>query len=169
MKKITKILALAMFMFAGLTMFNSCNDDPCKDVTCLNGGACDNGSCNCATGYSGSDCSTIVRNALVGTVAVSSNSCTPAGTTWTSSITAGTAISDFTISDFGHFTCGSGAIVVSASITSATAFTIPSQTVCGTTYSGTGTISGTSATVSYSWSDPTQTPSSGTCTETWTL
>jgi hypothetical protein len=36
-------------------------DDPCENITCLNGGTCANGSCNCPTGYSGSDCSQQVK------------------------------------------------------------------------------------------------------------
>lgn len=31
--------------------------DPCKDVTCLNGGNCVDGTCVCAEGYSGVNCS----------------------------------------------------------------------------------------------------------------
>ncbi len=30
--------------------------DPCKNITCLNGGTCANGICNCPIGYTGSDC-----------------------------------------------------------------------------------------------------------------
>lgn len=32
-------------------------NDPCIDIVCLNGGFCANGLCNCAEGYTGSDCS----------------------------------------------------------------------------------------------------------------
>lgn len=37
----------------GLT---SCKKDPCKTTTCLNGGVCDNGQCDCPPGYSGAEC-----------------------------------------------------------------------------------------------------------------
>ncbi|CAG5087107.1 calcium-binding EGF-like domain-containing protein [Parvicella tangerina] len=30
--------------------------DPCDGISCLNGGYCANGTCNCPDGYSGSDC-----------------------------------------------------------------------------------------------------------------
>lgn len=36
----------------------SCKKDPCKDTVCLNGGACDDGTCICPTGYSGPQCQT---------------------------------------------------------------------------------------------------------------
>ena len=35
-------------------------NDPCAGVVCLNGGTCVNGSCNCLTGYTGSNCGTEV-------------------------------------------------------------------------------------------------------------
>lgn len=44
-------------------LFSNCSkdttlSDPCANVTCLNGGTCANGSCNCPTGFTGSDCGT---------------------------------------------------------------------------------------------------------------
>lgn len=42
-----------------MTVFNSCkkdDPDPCEGVTCLNGGTCVNGQCDCPEGYSGPDC-----------------------------------------------------------------------------------------------------------------
>jgi PKD repeat protein len=35
-------------------------EDPCANITCLNGGYCANGSCVCHNGYNGSDCSSQV-------------------------------------------------------------------------------------------------------------
>ena len=45
-----------MFALILLTL-NACKD-PCKDIACLNGGACVDGTCVCANGYTGADCST---------------------------------------------------------------------------------------------------------------
>lgn len=39
-----------------LTSCKKDDPDPCEGVTCLNGGACVNGSCDCADGYSGPSC-----------------------------------------------------------------------------------------------------------------
>ena len=39
-------------------MLQSCSTDECENVTCMNGGTCADGSCTCAAGYSGTDCST---------------------------------------------------------------------------------------------------------------
>ena len=30
----------------------------CDDIDCMNGGTCDSGICECADGFTGSDCST---------------------------------------------------------------------------------------------------------------
>src|SRR5688572_7935721 len=32
--------------------------DKCKDVSCSNGGTCEDGTCNCLTGFSGENCET---------------------------------------------------------------------------------------------------------------
>lgn len=42
---------IAVFAVMQLT---SCNE--CKDVTCLNGGVCEDGTCECPAGFSGSSC-----------------------------------------------------------------------------------------------------------------
>lgn len=56
MKKIS-FLSLSIAMIVLTTVFNSCKKDPCLNTTCLNGGTCANGQCNCPSGWSGSDCS----------------------------------------------------------------------------------------------------------------
>ncbi|MGH1336566.1 MAG: calcium-binding EGF-like domain-containing protein [Aureispira sp.] len=40
-------------------LFSSCTEqDACADITCLNGGTCDSGECDCPAGYSGELCAT---------------------------------------------------------------------------------------------------------------
>lgn len=36
--------------------------DPCGEVSCFNGGSCDDGECSCPDGFTGSDCGTIEGN-----------------------------------------------------------------------------------------------------------
>jgi len=47
---------LSVFLFT-LLLLASCSSDPCEEVTCLNGGTCDDGSCDCPDGWTGTDCS----------------------------------------------------------------------------------------------------------------
>ena len=55
MKKLKiKGLFLGVFLISAV-LIDGCKD-PCKDVKCLNGGTCDDGSCNCPAGYSGANC-----------------------------------------------------------------------------------------------------------------
>lgn len=48
----TATATLAIFM---MVFYSSCRN-PCKNVVCLNGGACNNGNCICPTGYTGNRC-----------------------------------------------------------------------------------------------------------------
>ena len=45
---------------AMVTLVTSCkkDEDPCKDVSCLNGGTCIDGTCDCPDGFSGPNCET---------------------------------------------------------------------------------------------------------------
>jgi hypothetical protein len=49
-----KKLIFSLFLLTSL-FFSACKDK-CKDVLCLNGGACDEGICKCPTGFSGPNC-----------------------------------------------------------------------------------------------------------------
>lgn len=60
MKNLSKIKAITLISF--FLLFYGCKKetkktDKCEGVICLNGGYCQDGSCNCPVGYSGKDCS----------------------------------------------------------------------------------------------------------------
>lgn len=55
-----KNIFFVIFLLGLTVAFSGCKKDdidPCEGITCLNGGTCANGQCNCPEGYSGSDCS----------------------------------------------------------------------------------------------------------------
>lgn len=53
---IIKTFAISVLLMIAGTSFSGCNSDPCETVVCQNGGTCDDGSCVCPQGFSGSSC-----------------------------------------------------------------------------------------------------------------
>lgn len=58
-------------MIAFVLTMQSC--DKCKDVTCQNGGTCDNGKCACPTGYSGDNCE--IKDPCLGVSCLNGGTC----------------------------------------------------------------------------------------------
>jgi len=58
MKKAMFITLMATMSVFAAILHVSCNKNECKDVSCQNGGSCNEGTCSCPTGYSGSRCET---------------------------------------------------------------------------------------------------------------
>lgn len=52
---LTLTAALVLTTFTTVT-YTSCKKDKCKKVTCSNGGTCKDGNCLCPTGYAGKSC-----------------------------------------------------------------------------------------------------------------
>jgi hypothetical protein len=63
--KTLRIVGLAMALFGALTL-QSCKKDPCKNVTCQNGGTCQDGNCRCTLPWEGSKCEVDARDKFVG-------------------------------------------------------------------------------------------------------
>ena len=53
----TKLIPFLGFILC-LCIFQSCGDNACDNVSCLNDGVCVEGTCDCPDGYTGSDCGT---------------------------------------------------------------------------------------------------------------
>jgi len=53
--KMLRMLGLAMVFFGAMTV-SSCKKDPCKNVTCQNGGICQDGNCKCNPPWEGPRC-----------------------------------------------------------------------------------------------------------------
>ncbi|MBL0315977.1 MAG: calcium-binding EGF-like domain-containing protein [Flavobacteriales bacterium] len=165
MKTFSKIILMCM-TFAALAIV-SCkkeDPDPCENVTCQNGGSCNNGSCSCATGYEGATCGTEQRAKFIGSFSAS-ESCTSGNYNYSFTVSnSGTGVSNVVLTNFGGVTGTLSATISGSSIT------IPSQTIDVTgvavTFSGSGQISGNIMTISYTLSaNGGSDPCTATCTK----
>lgn len=77
-----KNFAAALLACGVMFSFSSCEEDPCKDVTCAATGTAteSNGTCSCVcdSGYEGTDCSTLSRTKFIGTYTVA-DACSASG------------------------------------------------------------------------------------------
>lgn len=127
--------------------FSSCTEDPCEGVSCLNGGMCSNGTCECDAGYEGLDCGTQMRTKMLGTYSVT-EVCTSGQATYDMSIsTSAYGVDKVIISNFAGLGITANGTVHDKSIT----VTPGTADVQGTlmAYEGTGQISGNVLTLDY--------------------
>lgn len=154
MKQIRLILgssAIVIGMFT-LVLFSACDKkdssnataglQPCKNVICLNGGACDDGQCNCAVGYEGTNCATRWSDKFIGNYQAS-DECFTGGTSlyYNASISS---VVDYAnkISIYNLGVACPGKNITAFINPEKTSFEIPMQNVCGTQYVyGTGNLS----------------------------
>jgi len=150
MKKVSIVGLSILSAFAvALVMFiNACTSDPCKDVTCLNGGTCVSGTCNCTDGYEGTDCSTEWRAKFEGTFLLSGTD--NAGYTYSNLTTtvasSSTGVLKMIITVAGTYT-------FTVTLTSSTTFTIDALTSGGFSYTGQGDINGTTLSLTINQTD----------------
>lgn len=165
-----RLIALSALMTVGTfstVVYTSCTKDACKGVTCQNGGTCDGGTCVCPTGYEGSSCETASRTKIIKIWSASDLQVSPAVTipTYTSSIVAGTSITDIKISNFSnaYFTHDVNATL------SGNTITIGNQTPDADTFSVSGTGTYDAVTKKISWNYTLTNPSNVTrsYTGTW--
>jgi hypothetical protein len=118
--KALRILGLVMALFGAMTV-SSCKKDPCKKVTCQNGGTCQDGNCKCNLPWEGSRCEVDARDKFVGAWQGTENCGTP--TNYTTTINRSqTSQVRITIYEPAF------QITYYAELTSSTTFTIPQQT-----------------------------------------
>ena len=148
MKSIRNIAFSALLAVGAFTMvtYTACTKDECEDVVCNNGGACVSGTCNCATGYEGTNCDTKARDKFVGTFN-GNETCTVGSDEYAVTITAHSE--DLKINLANIYNQSFSAV---CTLTSNTAFSF-SSTQSGTTFSGTGTLSGNTLTLEYTIAD----------------
>lgn len=68
MKNIKSILlsTIGFFAIATMVFLNSCVQDPCNELSCVNGGACTDGYCECPSGFEGTECEIYSYTRFVG-------------------------------------------------------------------------------------------------------
>ena len=170
-----KLGFIGAFVFA-VMMFAGC-EDACKDVTCLNGGTCLEGICNCTAGYEGTDCGTAYNAKFVGTFNLSVNNCdTVALDPYPVAITA-SATDPASLTVGGLYENPTGTTVTATIESSNTnQFNIAEQvfddnaTNDNLTITGTGTITddGNTLTITYTLFNVTQNIVWDGCTDTFT-
>jgi len=158
-----------------LMMLTGCTDD-CKDVTCLNGGTCLAGTCECPAGYEGSDCGEAYNTKFVGNYSLATNQCDTVGLSpYTVAITA-SSTDPAAITVGGLYENPTGT-TVNATVTSAntSSATIESQIFADNatsdqlTMTGTVTVDATgNLTVAYTLFNVTQNFEWDSCTDTFT-
>lgn len=108
-------------------MSQSCGgekEDPCLAIECLNGGVCEDGSCNCEAGYEGTLCTTLSRDKLLGTYDVE-ESCTDG-----SSDTATASISIDGTDDRKARINSTNLASIDITMTGINSFSVPEQEPC---------------------------------------
>ncbi|MCS6991649.1 MAG: calcium-binding EGF-like domain-containing protein [Chitinophagales bacterium] len=166
MKKVAflGVMALSVLGLSTILLFNACEQDPCKDVVCLNGGTCEDGDCNCPIGYEGDDCGVRTADKYVGTWSAA-EVCDSGIYNYVATISASsTEVTSILISNFGGF---GSSVVVKGTIVDPNSFTIPSQAFGNVAFSGNGTLSadGLTINITYIASDGT---TSDNCQATYT-
>ncbi len=126
--------------------------DPCKDILCGDQGSCFEGVCFCNTGYETGptgQCDTESRLKFYGTYTVA-QTCTP-NSTYTSTIAAGADVTKIIISNFAGVVGQSA----TATVTNQHFILDPLTSDLYGAIGGSGTISGTTVTLTYSSPDTT--------------
>ncbi len=150
---LTAILAVSAF---GAVLYTSCNKDACKGVTCQHGGTCSGGTCTCPTGTTVADnCTTIYETSYANTyVGTGTDNLGDTYTNFRMLFSIPSSSTDYTtmnltIQDATGGTAGVPVLTVTLSqfTASGAIFTVNSTTSAGLTYTGTGTISGTTASI----------------------
>lgn len=166
MKNLFSVKTLAAAFIAGGMMFSfsACTEeDPCKDVACVNGTLTEVGSsctCACEVGYEGDDCTTLTRSKFLGTWGVTEDCSQSAAATYSVTISSSPNGNDQVL--ISNFWDAFGSAVVAT--VDGDQLTIASQEPDNDDYfvNGSGTITTTNGvstiTITYNVEDRTQTP-----------
>jgi len=154
--------------------------DPCANITCQNGGTCNNGVCECLAGYTGNNCETVTVSAYLGAWSVSENCnpgvnlpgvCAPLFQSYIATMAPnGTSLNSTLIINFWDIF---GNSVVAGVNGNEVTIALQDPDSDGFTVQGNGTLStvAVASTINFSYTvtDTNQTPACvQSCTATWT-
>ena len=138
-------------------MYTSCQKDMCKNTTCINNGSCNGGSCTCKPGIGGNNCEILYReiyankykgNALYTYTVLDTNNTNHSDTANTLNFQAGTDTANYNLMSLTWHGSGGDvnmSVTLANNSASGSSFTIPATTSGTITYTGSGTISTSSA------------------------
>ena len=136
-------------------LISACKKEPCEEVICQNQGQCVEGLCECPEAYEGEFCENLIQLKFLGTYTTSYDCSSAVHMVIIEALPDNTE--QVRIINLGDYACpdpGSEFAAVIAAVDS-NRLTLPAQTVCGTTgfagytYTGTGTVSGSSISLSF--------------------
>lgn len=165
MRSIRFILLSAFFTLSvfGGVVYTSCTKDACKGITCLNGGRCGGGACQCKSGLGGSNCEVIYRELYSNTY--KGDGVDSTGTFYVNNTFVFTSPNDTT--DYNkmqlEWTNPATRIVtmqieLNNNLPSGSSFTISATTVDSFTYTGFGIVNGTTASLTLMEAHPNSPP-----------
>lgn len=105
----------------------ACKPDVCKEVSCLNGGTCEEGVCVCPPAFSGPDCSFLIASKFLGNYDVVYD-CSSASQTVAVELIPGENKGRITLRNLGDYACSSDYLVEAS--TSGDSLYISNQSVC---------------------------------------
>jgi hypothetical protein len=133
--------------------------DPCANVTCVNGTATASGTtcdCVCEEGYEGAACDIESRaKFLVTGQSVIEHCGSLTSTPYIIDVIAGTDVTEVKIKNLANYNCSGGQDYYVSGTIEDNAISIPTQvvSVCGVTFTGSGSVTGSTVTISYSATD----------------
>jgi hypothetical protein len=139
-------------------MVSSCQEEPCENVDCQNGGTCIDGICECPAGFLGDDCSLVDVSSLVGNYSTRYVGCFQVSPDHVvqidQSMTPGFALSFINLGDYACPSSSDGRLRLDARLHGST-IALSEQRVCeegsfgGYLFSGTGTVFGDSISLDF--------------------
>ena len=152
MKPIKLIISVIIITLSLAAVFFSCKKDKCHSVLCYNNGTCNEGTCTCAIGYEGATCQATSRSKFMGNWSATEQLTTGEVThQYAVSIAEGNdGINSVTIINLLN---SSALSPIQASITNGNGLYIAAQQLGGSMVYGSGSISGSTLTLSISVRD----------------